>query len=290
MIDLHTHTRASDGTDTPAELISAAARRGIRALAVTDHDTTAGWDEAATAVRALLTPFTLVRGAEFSCVHQTPDGQRISLHLLGYLFDPDSEALRTQRIRLRESRLSRGAAIVDNLVEAGYPISWPQVLDIARGGSVGRPHIGQALIDAGVVSSVSEAFAQMLSSSSPYYVPKQDMPVMTAIELIRQAGGVPVIAHPWARRRGKVVDEQALAAMIDEGMLGLEVDHPDHDRPDRERLRELAARWGVLCTGSSDYHGANKAAALGDESTSQEDFERLLSSASGIEAIRSARR
>lgn len=284
MIDLHAHTTASDGSDTPAQLIRDAAAAGVRTLAITDHDTTGGWDEATATVEQLEIPFTLIRGTEFSCLYHSGGGW-ISLHLLGYLFDPDAEALKAERARMRESRLGRGEAIVDALVAAGYPISWQQVIDIAGGGAVGRPHIGQALMQAGVVDSVTDAFAHLLSSSSPYYVPKREMPVQLAIELIRQAGGVPVIAHPWARKRGPTLDEAALRSLASHGLLGIEVDHPDHARADRARLVELSCELGLVSTGSSDYHGTRKSVRLGAETTSPQALERLLGLATGIGAV-----
>ncbi|MEO7260537.1 MAG: PHP domain-containing protein [Jatrophihabitantaceae bacterium] len=286
MIDLHAHSTASDGSDTPAELVRNAVAAGLHTLALTDHDTTGGWDEATAAVGQLDVAFTLIRGTEFSCIYDD-DGVWTSLHLLGYLFDPDAEALKAERARLRESRLGRGEAIVDALVAAGYPISWQQVIDIAGGGAVGRPHIGQALLQAGVVDSVTDAFAHLLSSSSPYYVPKLEMGVQRAIELVRQAGGVPVIAHPWARKRGQVLDEAALRSLAAAGLLGIEVDHLDHAGADRVRLAELAAELGLLSTGSSDYHGTRKSVRLGAETTSPQSLQRLLSLASGIDVIRS---
>jgi 3',5'-nucleoside bisphosphate phosphatase len=286
MIDLHTHTSASDGSDTPAELIRNAAAAGVHTLAITDHDTTGGWEEAIAAVEQLNVVFTLIRGTEFSCIYDH-DGVRISLHLLGYLFDPDAEALKAERARLRESRLGRGEAIVDALVAAGYPISWQQVLDIAGGGAVGRPHIGQALMQAGVVDSVTDAFAHLLSSSSPYYVPKREMAVQLAIQLIRQAGGVPVIAHPWARKRGRILDEAALRSLVEAGLLGIEVDHPDHESADRARLAELCTGLGLVSTGSSDYHGTRKSVRLGAETTSPQALQRLTGLATGIDVVRS---
>jgi 3',5'-nucleoside bisphosphate phosphatase len=286
MIDLHAHTTASDGSDTPAELIRHAAAAGVHTLAITDHDTTGGWEQASATVAQLEVAFTLIRGTEFSCVYESA-GTWISLHLLGYLFDPDAAALKEERARMRESRLGRGEAIVDALVAAGYPISWQQVIDIAGGGAVGRPHIGQALVQAGVVDSVSAAFAHLLSSSSPYYVPKREMPVQLAIELIRQAGGVPVIAHPWARKRGRILDEAALRSLVSSGLLGIEVDHPDHAAADRARLAELSAELGLLTTGSSDYHGTRKPVRLGAETTTPQSLQRLLSLATGIDTVHS---
>ncbi|MDQ1732890.1 MAG: 3,5-nucleoside bisphosphate phosphatase [Pseudonocardiales bacterium] len=290
MIDLHTHSTTSDGTDTPGELIVNAVKAGIHTLALTDHDTAAGWDAASEAVRALSVPFTLIRGTEFSCVYYTAEGTRIGLHLLGYLYDPTAPELKAERARLRENRLGRGERIVSNLANAGYPIDWQQVTEIAAGGVVGRPHIGQALVASGVVPSVNEAFAELLHNRSPYYVPKEDMAVREAIGLIRRAGGVPVIAHPWARKRGKILSEQALSELGEAGLLGIEVDHPDHVPEDRHRLAQIAGELGLLTTGSSDYHGTNKAVPLGAERTRPEELERLIEQAAGIEPIRSAAR
>ncbi|MCW2538857.1 MAG: hypothetical protein JWN95_582 [Frankiales bacterium] len=290
MIDLHTHSNASDGSDSPRDLVLSAASAGVRVLAITDHDTTAGWAAAAETALSLEQPFTLVRGTEFSCVYVDNAGHRIGLHLLGYLFDPEAGALRTARAELRENRLGRGAAIVSNLVAAGHPITWAQVEAIAAGGAVGRPHIGQALLESGVVSSVDEAFADLLADSSPYYVKKQDMPVENAIKLITQARGVPVIAHPWARSRGVVLTEDAIRELVEMGLLGIEVDHLDHTVADRERLAELATELDVIQTGSSDYHGNRKSVRLGAQTTSEPMYRRLIGAASGIELIHSDRR
>lgn len=288
MIDLHCHSNASDGTDTPRQLVANAVAAGLQAMAITDHDSTGGWTEAAAAVRALDTAFTLLPGAEFSCVYITSDERRIPLHLLGYLFDPEHPGLKDERSRLRQSRLGRGEAMVAGLVEAGYPISWSQVGQIAGGGAVGRPHIGQALQDAGVVSSMDEAFTELLSSRSPYYLPKADGPVLQTISLLRQAGGVPVIAHPWARRGGAVLDEPALAELVGAGLAGFEIDHVDHTPADRARLRGLATELGVFCTGSSDYHGAHKTVRLGAETTDPQVLHQLLTLAYGVEPIQSS--
>lgn len=287
VIDLHAHSTASDGTDSPAQLVAAAVAAGVDVLAITDHDTTGGWDEAAQAVSALSDRFVLIRGTEFSCVYRDPDGRRISLHLLGYLFDPSAAELKAERARLRRDRLGRGERIVDNLVQAGYPITWQRVSEIAAGGAVGRPHVGQALVESGVVASVNEAFDELLHNDSPYYVAKADMAVRDAVRLVRAAGGVPVIAHPWARRRGHVLSEAALIELAEWGLLGLEVDHPDHAPDDRAELRRIAAELDLLVTGSSDYHGANKPIRLGAEQTAAESYARLLDLAEGAEPIAS---
>lgn len=272
-IDLHTHSTASDGTDTPAELVRAAAAAGLDVVAITDHDGTSGWAEAFEARPAGL---TVVPGVEISCVYVEPEGRRIGLHLLAYLLDPDDPALTAEWVRLRDSRRTRARQMVENLAADGVPISWPQVSRIAGGAPVGRPHLGRALVEAGVVPDVNAAFGDLLSSRRPYYVRKADTDVFTALALVRGAGGVPVFAHPLARRRGPVVDDTVVAAMARAGLVGLEVDHPDHDPEDRRHAARLAADLGLIGTGSSDYHGSNKTVQLGACRTDPEAFAALL--------------
>jgi predicted metal-dependent phosphoesterase TrpH len=282
LIDLHTHSNASDGTDTPAELVASATAAGIDVLAITDHDTTSGWAEA---LAARPDPLTIVRGTEFSCVHWDADGRRVSLHLLGYLYDPDNADLRDERARLRESRLVRGRQMVENMAADGIPITWPQVAALAGGGPVGRPHLGRALVDAGVVPDVNTAFRELLSSRQPYYVRKVDSDVFAAIRLVRAAGGLAVFAHPLARRRGPVVSDDVIAAMAAAGMVGLEVDHPDHDTDDRAHAAALARDLGLIATGSSDYHGTNKATPLAACSTAPAAYEALVALATFLAPV-----
>jgi 3',5'-nucleoside bisphosphate phosphatase len=272
LIDLHTHSTASDGTDTPAELVRHAAASGVGVIAVTDHDTTAGWEPA---LAARPPGLTVVTGAEFSCEHWT-DGRRVGLHLLGYLFDPDDDALRSARAELRRNRLDRGRRMVENMAADGIPISWEQVSELAAGGPVGRPHLGRALVQSGVVPDVDAAFRDLLTSRRPYYVRKVDLDVFRAIELIRGAGGLAVFAHPQARRRGPVLADDVVAAMKDAGMVGLEVDHPDQDADDRAHAARLAADLDLIPTGSSDYHGTNKTTPIAACSTDAAAYERLL--------------
>jgi predicted metal-dependent phosphoesterase TrpH len=281
-IDLHTHSTASDGTDRPAELVTKAATAGLEIVAITDHDTTGGWDEA---TAGLPDGLTLVPGAEFSCMHLGAGGRRISLHLLGYLFDPDHDGLRAERARLRVSRLGRGRAIVDNLSADGVAITWNRVVEVARGGAVGRPHIARVLVENGVVGNVDDAFRELLSSRSKYYVPKDDSEVFGAIGLVRDAGGVTVFAHPLARRRGAVVDDEVIGAMAQAGLHGIEVDHPDHTEEDRAHLAGLAADLGLIATGSSDYHGANKTITLGAFTTPRDSYDALVSQATALAPV-----
>jgi predicted metal-dependent phosphoesterase TrpH len=276
-IDLHAHSAASDGTDQPAEVVRLAAAAGVDVLALTDHDTTAGWPAAVAARPASL---SLVRGAEFS-THVVTDDRRRSVHLLGYLFDPDDPVIVAEQARLVDERLRRGLRIVQRMVDADVPISADQVLDIAAGAPVGRPHIGRALVDLGLVSDVTEAFASYLSPVGPYYVPKADTDLPTAIEMICAAGGASVVAHPWGRSKQPALDAARFAELAERGLTGIEVHHPDHSSAVREELSSIAAGLGLVVTGSSDYHGSNKALQLGQETTSVEMFHRLVDATSG---------
>jgi predicted metal-dependent phosphoesterase TrpH len=204
------------------------------------------------------------------------EGRRISLHLLGYLFDPEHEGLRAERARLRETRLHRAREMVDKMTADGVPITWEQVDTLAAGGPVGRPHLGRALVASGVVPDVDTAFRDWLSSRRPYYVPKADTDVFTAIRLVRAAGGVPVFAHPFARRRGPVVSDEVVADMAAAGLVGLEVDHPDHAATDRAQAAGLARDLGLVSTGSSDYHGTNKQTPIAMCTTDPAAYEELI--------------
>lgn len=276
--DLHTHSRRSDGTDSPAELMAAAVAAGLDLIALTDHDTTAGWAEAAEhRPRGL----TVLPGIELSCCSPVPDAPAIGVHLLGYLFDPGHEGLRREQARLRESRYGRAEEMVRRMSQAGLPVTWEQVRALAAGAPVGRPHLARALVEAGWADSVDDAFARFLHHTGPHYVRKVDTDVRDGVRLIRAAGGVPVLAHPLARRRGRVVGDEVLAELAGLGLLGLEVDHPDNATADRAHLRSLAGDLGLLCTGASDYHGTNKPTPLGAERTDPGVVDALVASATG---------
>ncbi|WP_416901230.1 PHP domain-containing protein [Micromonospora echinospora] len=276
-IDLHTHTTASDGTLTPAELVRAAAEAGLDVVAITDHDTTAGWEPA---LRALPPGLTLVRGAEISCLW---NGVRpgVSLHLLAYLFDPDSPALAAELARVRAAREIRGERIVELLRADGVELDWTEIHTAAAGGSIGRPHIAAALIRAGLVATTTEAFGPQWLGAR-YRVPKPDIDVFRAVELVRAAGGVPVFAHPRASRRGRIVPDELIVELAEAGLAGLEADHEDHSPAEREHVRALAERLGLIVTGSSDFHGTHKTVRLGAHVTSPQAYERIVAQAGGV--------
>ncbi|MFE5137411.1 PHP domain-containing protein [Streptomyces fagopyri] len=273
-IDLHAHSTASDGTDTPAELVRNAAAAGLDVVALTDHDTTRGHAEA---VAALPEGLTLVAGAELSC---RLDG--VSMHLLAYLFDPEEPELLAERELIRDDRVPRARSMVAKLQGLGVPVTWEQVARIAGDGSVGRPHVASALVELGVVGSVSEAFGgDWLADGGRVYVPKHETNPFDAIRLVKAAGGVTVLAHPAAAKRGRTVPEAAIAELATAGLDGIEVDHMEHEPATRARLRGLAAELGLLTTGSSDYHGSRKTCVLGEYTTDPEVYGEITRRATG---------
>ncbi|MFE9134177.1 PHP domain-containing protein [Streptomyces sp. NPDC007355] len=273
-IDLHTHSTASDGTDSPADLVRNAAAAGLDVVALTDHDTTRGHAEA---IEALPEGLTLVTGAELSC---RVDG--IGLHMLAYLFDPGEPELLAERELVRDDRVPRARAMVDKLRELGVPVTWEQVARIAGDGSVGRPHVAEALVELGVVPDVSGAFTpEWLADGGRAYVGKHELDPVEAIRLVKAAGGVTVFAHPLAVKRGQVLPEASIARLAEAGLDGIEVDHMDHDEATRARLRGLAKELGLLTTGSSDYHGSRKTCRLGEYTTDPEIYGEITRRAAG---------
>ena len=276
-IDLHTHSTASDGTTPPDVLVREARAAGLDVLALTDHDTTGGWERAAS---ALPDDLTLVRGAEISCVSGD-----ISLHLLAYLFDPAEPVFAAARLELRDSRTRRAERMAQLLEADGTGVTWTRVQEIA-GGTVGRPHVAQALIEQGHVATVTEAFApEWIGTNGRYWVDKVEVDVLDAVRMVAAAGGVSVFAHPRASKRGRTVSDQVIVDMAEAGLGGLEVDHVDHEPAVRQELRSLAAELGLLTTGSSDFHGTAKTVQLGAHTTDEQTYERLVASATGVPVL-----
>jgi len=283
--DLHVHSRASDGTDPPAEVMRRAAAAGLDVVALTDHDTVAGHAEA----RDAAGPVALLPGMELSCRlgqprRGVPGGSsprdQHSVHMLAYLFDPDQPELAAELARIRDDRVLRARAMVDRLAGLGVDISWDQVAAIAGPAVVGRPHIARAMAASGAIASPREAFtSDWIADGGRAYVARYALDPSRAIGLVRAAGGVTVLAHPRASRDTVVSDEQ-IAGLAAAGMAGVEVFHPDQSDTERARLLALARDLGLLATGGSDDHGSLTGHRLGAEITPAEVCEALLSRAS----------
>ena len=283
-IDLHTHSNRSDGTDTVPGLIAHAREAGLDVIALTDHDTTDGWAEGRAAAQELGIGF--VPGIEISCKLAYT-----SVHLLAYLPDPAHPGLAAELAEVRASRNGRMPAMVARLNEIGLDITPDDVLAQATGTpSVGRPHVADALIAAGIVADRTEAFDKYLADGRPGHVQRYAVEPARAIELVRDAGGVPVLAHPWGRGSRRVLTPDVIAGLTAYGLGGLEADHQDHGPADRAALRAIAADNGLLVTGSSDHHGLGKSDhELGVNTTAPEQFEALLALAKANAAASGAR-
>ncbi|CAB4590528.1 unannotated protein [freshwater metagenome] len=279
MIDLHTHTTASDGTDSPAALVNKAHSAGITTLAITDHDSTSGWGEAVTALRPSL---SLVLGAEISTL--TLDG--ISVHMLGLLFDSQDKNMQNMLAESRDTRIPRMRKMIELLAADGINISIDDVMAATPvGATLGRPHLADALVRNKVVASRDEAFIELLHNGSKYYVSHAAPTPEAAIHQINQAGGVAVIAHPFASRRGEIISADTFKHLVSAGLHGIEVNHRDHSQSEREQLAEIADQLGLVKTGSSDYHGNGKLNELGENLTDPEQWARLESLASARRVV-----
>ena len=273
MIDIHTHTTCSDGTDRPRDLVNKAIVQGLDVLGISDHDTTSGWEEATQALRGTL---KLALGAEISCL--TTDG--ISVHMLGILFDPNHQEMQTVLEETRDGRLPRMRKMIEKMRAEGMDIS---IEDVEKampvGATMGRPHLADALVTKKIVKSRDEAFIDLLHNDSRFYVSHSAPTPVEAIALIRRAGGVAVIAHPFASHRGQVLKPDDFADLVAAGLNGIEVDHRDQNPDERAMLRVIARELDLVVTGSSDYHGTGKMNQLAENHTSREQWEKLESQA-----------
>lgn len=270
-IDLHTHSAVSDGTDAPGDLVRLAERAGLDVVALTDHDTAAGWAEATEAAREV--GITLVPGMEISTRH---DGR--SVHLLAYLPDPAWPPLAEELQAVLGGRDDRVPLICAQLTAHGVEITEEEVRAAAGDSeAAGRPHVADALVARGVVHSREEAFALWLEPGRPGHVHRYAPDVADAVDLVAAAGGASVLAHPWGRHGRSSMGPATIEALASRGLAGLEVDHQDHEASEREELRAIARGLDLVVTGSSDYHGTGKVDHdLGCHLTDPADYERLL--------------
>ncbi|MEO5922036.1 MAG: PHP domain-containing protein [Pseudolysinimonas sp.] len=274
-IDLHTHSSVSDGTESPAELIAAAVAAGLDVVAITDHDSTAGWSSAFAAAEG--TGITVVPGLELST-----QLDYASVHVLGYLVDPEHPALSAETARIREERLHRAEAMVAR-ISADYALDWDDVLaQTTPGATVGRPHIADALVARGHVLDRTAAFESILHWRGGYYRPHDAPAPVVGVRLIAEAGGVPVIAHPGARGPERVLTKRGrMRQLVDAGLFGLEIDHRDNPPGSRETWAKVAREYGLVTTGSSDYHGLGKPNRLGENTTDPEVYAAILARGTG---------
>jgi len=279
VIDLHTHTTCSDGTDSPRELVNKAIAKGLEVLGISDHDTTSGWDEATQTLRGTL---KLALGAEISCL--TNDG--ISVHMLGMLFDPLHEEMQQVLEETRDGRLPRMRKMIEKMRSEGLDISIEDVVSaMPEGATMGRPHLADALVAKKIVKSRDEAFVELLHNDSRFYVSHAAPTPVEAISLIRRAGGVAVIAHPFASHRGEILKAEDFSELVAVGLNGIEVDHRDQNPDERAMLRMIARELNLVVTGSSDYHGTGKLNSLAENHTSREQWEKLEAQANARRVV-----
>jgi predicted metal-dependent phosphoesterase TrpH len=242
-IDLHVHTTASDGRNTPAEVVRLAVELGLSTIALTDHDTTAGLPEAQSTAAEY--DLKVLNGIELSSESDVGE-----VHILGYCIDPDHAGLQSMLRKLRDARVDRARRMVDKLRELGVIITWERVQALAGEGAIGRPHVARALKEAGHVRTLGEAFDRWIANDGPAYVPRFRLTPEAAIALIREAGGVAVLAHPALSGNLSLVPQ-----LVEAGMSGLEVYYPEHSPSDQEKLLGLCEQYGLFPTGGSDFHG-----------------------------------
>jgi len=288
-IDLHTHTTVSDGSDTPAELVAHAVAAGVDVMGLTDHDTTSGWAEALRAAKSM--GLGVVPGIELSAqiLDDTGHTPPLSVHVLGYLVDPDNPVLGAELAKIRSHRDDRLRLMVERLAE-DLNITWDEVAEgIADGATPGRPHIASVLVDKGIVADVSEAFDHYLAAHGPYHVPHYAPRLTRALDVITQAGGVAVLAHPLSGDRRYALDQvddvdrlvEQLATLQEQGLSGVEIDHRENAPHHLDTLKQAVTTLGLIQTGSSDYHGDKKPNRLGENLTTPAELQRILDRATG---------
>lgn len=276
--DLHLHTRVSDGTDSPRDLVRAVAHTEVDTFALTDHDSTDGWAEAAAESRSV--GLRMLPGLEFST--RTAG---FSVHILGYLIDPNHSELNAELERIRESRLTRASSIVERIAN-DYELEWQDVLQqSADGATIGRPHIADALVARGHVNDRGEAFETILHPGAGYVQPHYAPDTVDAVAMIRRAGGVPVLAHPGTRGADRVVPRSRLEQLVAAGLFGLEIDHPENREDAKPVLAELAREFGLARTGSSDYHGTGKINRIAECTTPDEIVDEIIAQATGTQPV-----
>ena len=267
-IDLHTHTNASDGLDTPAELVASASQRGLSVLGITDHDTVDALESAGEAAKSV--NITMVPGVELST---TVEGAEV--HILGYFVDHTNADLRTRLRGLADARVRRVERMISRLHELGYRVDGDAILEQAEEGSIGRPHVARALMEIGVVNSVDEAFDRFLKAGRPAYIPRDPFSPEDAVGLITEHGAIPVLAHPFSTKDV----EGTLARLVPAGLKGIETYYAEYSSEQHAQLRSIADAWELLPTGGSDYHGAGfrEGRDLGAAPVPHEVWERLSS-------------
>jgi predicted metal-dependent phosphoesterase TrpH len=273
-IDLHTHSAVSDGTETPTQLMRAAVAAGLSTIAITDHDSTAGWQEAFTAATG--TGLTVIPGMELSTNYGPA-----SVHVLAYLFDPNNGEVVAETARIRDGRMHRAERIVERIA-ADYDLTWDDVLaESSDGSTLGRPHIADALVRKGHVPNRSAAFESILHWRSGYYEKYYAPSPLDGVRMIVGAGGVPVLAHPATHGRYRPMSDSVIKELADAGLFGLEVGHRDNTEDGKRWLVTLAKKFGLEITGSSDYHGEGKPNRLAENSTTPEVLAALVARATG---------
>lgn len=273
-IDLHAHSSVSDGTESPAELVAAGVAAGLGVLAITDHDSTAGWVPAFEAAEG--TGLTVLPGMELST-----QLQGASVHILAYLIDPAHPGLLAETEKVRAERLHRAEAMVQRIA-VDYALDWDDVLaQAAPGATLGRPHIADALVARGHVADRTAAFQSILHWQGGYYRPHEAPKPLEGVELIVAAGGVPVLAHPGGRGPDRLFDDKRTKQMVDAGLAGVEVGHRDNPPAAREKWAAVARRYDLIVTGSSDYHGRGKPNVLAENTTTPEAYARIVELGTG---------